>query len=205
MSDFLLQTCWLIPFYGLIGAILSLPWSIGMVRRTGPRPAAYINLLMTVLGFVHGSIAFAAIWSQQVQQIQLVFDWLRVADLDLSLAIEISPVSLGALELVTGISLLAQIYALGYMEKDWSLARFYGLMGFFEAALGGHCYQRQLVIKLWLVGNSHPFHLSIGWVLVRSTFSGNSRSRCFSHQKGRGHFAINGDSSIVSLWCRIDL
>ena len=151
MSDFLLQTCWLIPFYGLIGAILSLPWSIGMVRRTGPRPAAYINLLMTVLGFVHGSIAFTAIWSQQVQQIQLVFDWLRVADLDLSLAIEISPVSLGALELVTGISLLAQIYALGYMEKDWSLARFYGLMGFFEAALGGIAISDNLLLSYGLL------------------------------------------------------
>lgn len=56
MTDFLLHTSWWIPFYGLIGAILTLPWSAGLVRRTGPRPAAYFNLLMTVLALVHGSV-----------------------------------------------------------------------------------------------------------------------------------------------------
>jgi NAD(P)H-quinone oxidoreductase subunit 5 len=135
MIDFLLKTTWFIPFYGLIGALFALPWCVGLIRRTGPKPAAYINVLMTILSFVHGSVVFNAIWQQESQK--LVFHWLTVADLDLSLAIEISPVSVGALELVTGISLLVQIYALGYMEKDWSLARFYCLMGFFEAALGG--------------------------------------------------------------------
>jgi NAD(P)H-quinone oxidoreductase subunit 5 len=135
MSDFFLDRCWFIPFYSLFGSFLTLPWSMQIIRRTGPRPAAYINLLMTIIGFLHGSIAFYFIWQQQTKQI--VFHWLQVADLDLTLSIELSPVSLGALELVTGISLLAQIYALGYMEKDWALARFYSLMGFFEAALGG--------------------------------------------------------------------
>ncbi|NER37964.1 MAG: NAD(P)H-quinone oxidoreductase subunit F [Oscillatoria sp. SIO1A7] len=135
MSDILLATCWFIPFYGLIGSIFTLPWSVGIVRKTGPRPAAYLNLLMTFLAYVHGSVAFVQTWNQEPQK--LVFHWLQVADLDLSLAIEISSVSLGAMELVTGISLLVQLYALGYLEKDWSIARFYGLMGFFEAALSG--------------------------------------------------------------------
>lgn len=134
MSEILLKYVWLIPVYSLLGAILTLPWSTGMVRRTGPRPAAYFNLLMTFLGFIQGSIAFRHSWGQETQK--MVFDWLQVADLDLSISIELSPVSLGTLELVTLISLSAQIYALGYMERDWSLARFYGLMGFFEAALG---------------------------------------------------------------------
>ncbi|MFM7577422.1 MAG: proton-conducting transporter membrane subunit, partial [Microcystaceae cyanobacterium] len=80
-----------------------------------------------------------------------VFDWLQVADLDLSLSLQISPVTLGALELVTGISLLAQIYALGYMEKDWSLARFYGLLGFFEAALGGIALSDSLFLSYALL------------------------------------------------------
>lgn len=133
MSEWLLKYVWLIPVYGLLGAALTLPWSAGMVRKTGPRPAAYINLLMTFLGFIQGSIAFRTIWGMETQKI--VFHWLQVAELNLDIALELSPVSLGALELVTLISLLTQLYALGYMEKDWSLARFYGLMGFFEAAL----------------------------------------------------------------------
>lgn len=149
MTDYLLQTTWIIPFYGLLGAILTLPWSLGIIRKSGPKPAAYINILMTAIAFIHGSILFNLIWTQPTQQ--LVFDWLTVADLNLTLAIELSPVSLGALELVTGISLLVQIYALGYMEKDWSLARFFGLMGFFEAALGGIALSDSLLLTYGLL------------------------------------------------------
>jgi len=149
MSDFLFQTCWFVPFYGLIGAIFTIPWSAGIVRRTGPRPAAYFNIFMTLLSFIHGSIAFAHTWKQPPHE--LIIPWLKVAFLDLPLAIEISQVNLGALELVTGISLLTQIYALGYMEKDWSLARFYGLMGFFEAALGGIAISDSLVLSYGLL------------------------------------------------------
>lgn len=149
MTDFLLANSWLIPVYSLVGAAITLPWSLGIIRQTGPRPAAYINILMTVLGFIHSSIIFNFIWSQPVQQ--FVFHWLQVADLDLTLSFELSPVSLGALEVVTGISLLVQIYALGYMEKDWSLARFFALMGFFEAALAGLALSDSLLLSYCLL------------------------------------------------------
>lgn len=135
MIEFLTQNCWWIPIYGLIGAILTLPWSTGIIRRTGPRPAAYFNLLMTVLAFIHGSIVYRAFWNQEPREI--IFNWLQTVDLNLSFAINISAVTLGAMEVVTGLSLLAQLYGLGYLEKDWALARFFGLMGFFEAAMAG--------------------------------------------------------------------
>lgn len=134
LSQFLLLSSWWVPFYGLIGALLSLPWAIGIVRRTGPRPAAYFNLLATLMAFVHSSIVLKDIW-QEPQS--LLFTWLKAADLELSFALDLSPVSVGATVLITGLSLLAQVYALGYMEKDWALARFFALMGFFEAALSG--------------------------------------------------------------------
>ncbi|WP_026097871.1 NAD(P)H-quinone oxidoreductase subunit F [Baaleninema simplex] len=149
MTRLLLETCWFVPIYGLLGAILTLPWSLSIVQRTGQRPAAYINLLMTLAAFVHGSIAYFQTWNREPQQ--LIFPWLQAADLDLSLAIEISQVSLGAMELVTGISLVAQLYALGYMEKDWSLARFFGMMGFFEAALSGIALSDSLFLSYGLL------------------------------------------------------
>jgi len=55
------------------------------------------------------------------------------------------------LQLVTSISLIAQIYALGYMEKDWSLGRFFGMMGFFEAALGGIAISDSLLLSYGLL------------------------------------------------------
>ncbi|MBD1824885.1 NAD(P)H-quinone oxidoreductase subunit F [Cyanobacteria bacterium FACHB-DQ100] len=135
MQQSLIETSWWIPCYGLLGAFLTLPWSVGLIRKTGPRPAAYLNVLTTVLAFVHGIALFGAVWGQEPQH--FAFHWLQAADLDLTFSLELSPISVGAMELVTGLSLFAQVFALGYMEKDWALARFFGLMGFFEGAMSG--------------------------------------------------------------------
>ena len=51
-----LQTAWLIPLYGFIAMLVSLPWAIGLFRRQAHRPAAYLNILLTLLAFVHGSV-----------------------------------------------------------------------------------------------------------------------------------------------------
>ena len=149
MGDLLVQGTWLIPFYGLFGALLTLPWSMRMIRRTGSRPAAYVNLLLSAIAFLHGSIVLWLTWEKPPQEI--VWHWLKVADLDLTLAIEISPVSIGALELVSGITVVTLIYGLGYLEKDWSLGRFYGLMGFFEAALCGIALSDSLLLTYGLL------------------------------------------------------
>ncbi|MEB3340016.1 NAD(P)H-quinone oxidoreductase subunit F [Okeania sp.] len=149
MFEFLIQNFWCIPFYGLIGSILTLPWSIGIIKRTGPRPAAYFNLLMTFLALVHGSIVYQAVWNQEPQEI--IFNWLETGDLNLSFAFNISSVSIGAMTVVTSLTFLAQIYALGYLEKDWALARFFGLMGFFEAAMSGLTISDSLFISYALL------------------------------------------------------
>lgn len=149
MTQFLFLTSWCVPFYGLIGAVLTLPWATGIIRRTGPRPAAYFNLLMTVISFIHSVIVLRDIWNQEPQS--FLITWLKAADLDLSFALDISPVSMGATVLVTGLSLLAQVYALGYMEKDYALARFFALMGFFEAALTGLAISDSLFLSYALL------------------------------------------------------
>lgn len=149
MNEVLFFTSWFVPFYSLLGAILTLPWGIGLIQRTGPRPAAYLNLLTTLLGFVHSLIVFRDIWNRD--QENLVITWFQAADFKLTFALELSPVSIGAIVLITGLSLLAQIYALGYMEKDWSLARFFGLLGFFEAALTGLAISDSLFLSYALL------------------------------------------------------
>lgn len=149
MNQFLFATSWFVPFYSLIGAFLTLPWAIGIVRRTGPRPAAYFNLLTTLLAFAHSLFVFKDIWSREPEI--LLFTWFQAADLKFSLALELSPVSIGATVLITLLSLLAQTYALGYMEKDWSLARFFGLIGFFEAALSGLAISDSLFLSYMLL------------------------------------------------------
>jgi NAD(P)H-quinone oxidoreductase subunit 5 len=149
MDQFLFSTSWFVPFYSLLGAILTLPWGIGIIQRTGPRPAAYLNLLTTILAFVHSLFLFKNIWDRDPQN--LLVAWFKAADLDLSLSLELSPVSIGATVLITGLSLLTQVYALGYMEKDWSLARFFAMLGFFEAALSGLAISDSLFLSYALL------------------------------------------------------
>jgi NAD(P)H-quinone oxidoreductase subunit 5 len=149
MTQFLIQTCWWVPGYGLLGALLTLPWSAGAVRRTGPRPAAYFNILMTVLAMVHSVVMLFDVWHLPTQTVRVA--WLTVMDLDLSFSLEVSRVSIGSAVLITGLSLLAQVFALGYLEKDWALARFYALMGFFEGAMSGLALSDSLFLSYALL------------------------------------------------------
>ncbi|MEL6440672.1 MAG: NAD(P)H-quinone oxidoreductase subunit F [Cyanobacteria bacterium J06621_8] len=133
MSGIFNQSIWLVPVYALVGAGLAIPWSPGIIRHTGPRPAGYINILMTLLALVHSIVALAETWRQPVQY--LSFQWLQAADLNISFDLEISTLNIGALVLITGLNLLSQIYGIGYMEMDWGWARFYTLLALFEAGM----------------------------------------------------------------------
>jgi len=133
MAQYLLDTIWLIPVYALIGGLLAIPWSPGIIRKTGPRPAGYVNVVMTFFSFFHAVFAFFAIWNHPAKEVFI--PWLSTAGLHLTINLEISAVNLGALIVITGLNLLAQIYAIGYMEMDWGWGRFFSLLGLFEAGL----------------------------------------------------------------------
>ncbi len=133
MAQLVTQTVWLIPCYALLGMVLSSLWFPSITRRTGPRPAGYFNLIVTLVAFVHSVLAFSYLWKQPAQY--EFISWLQVAGLNLTIPLEISSLSLGACILVTGLNLLAQLYAIGYLEMDWGWARFYVLLAMFEAGM----------------------------------------------------------------------
>ena len=144
-----IQLVWLIPLYGFSGMVLSLPWAAGWIRRNGPRPAAYLNLMVTLLAVIHGSLVIREVLSLGPQR--LSFSWFQVADLHLRIGFDLSITNLAALELVTFMSLLCQVFALGYLDKEWSLARFYALVGFFEGAMAGVVLSSSLFMSYFLL------------------------------------------------------
>ncbi|MGD1804666.1 NAD(P)H-quinone oxidoreductase subunit F [Dapis sp. BLCC M126] len=133
LSNEFIETIWLIPCYAITGAILALPWSPGIINRSGPRPAGYINLIMTFIAFLHSLIALTASWNQPARELSI--PWLQVAELNINISVEISTLTIGATILITGLNLLSQIYAIAYMEMDWGWARFYSLLALFEAGM----------------------------------------------------------------------
>ena len=144
-----LQLIWLIPIYGFSGMLLSLPWATGWIKRNGPRPAAYLNLLVTLLAVVHGSLVIRSVYEIGPQHVDLA--WFQAADLNLRIGFDLSLTNLAALEFVTAMSLICQIYALGYLDKEWSLARFYALIGFFEGAMSGVVLSSNLFMSYFLL------------------------------------------------------
>ncbi|MEM8638436.1 MAG: NAD(P)H-quinone oxidoreductase subunit F [Cyanobacteria bacterium P01_G01_bin.54] len=126
------QTAWLIPCYALLGALLALPWSPSLIRKTGPRPAGYINILTTLIALIHSALVLPQVWAHPLQQ---SWTWIRAADLEIALELNYSAVTVGAVILITLLNLLTQIYAIAYLEMDWGWARFFSLLALFEAGM----------------------------------------------------------------------
>jgi NAD(P)H-quinone oxidoreductase subunit 5 len=135
MYNFVIQAVWLIPCYPLIGVLLASPWSLGWSGELGTRPAGYVNILMAGVAFIHALLALSIGWNLPTQEIS--YDWLHTSTLDINFPIEISTISLTAAAVVTGINLISQIYAVGYLEMDWGWARFFSLMNCFGAGICG--------------------------------------------------------------------
>lgn len=133
MSHPLIQSIWLLPIYTLIGAAFSVIWFPGITRRTGPRPAGYVNALMSLIAFAHASLALFYAWDNPA--VNFTVPWLQVANLDLSIPFHIDPIALTACTVITGLNFLAQVFAIGYLELDWGWARFFSLLAFFEAGM----------------------------------------------------------------------
>ncbi|MEO0352598.1 MAG: NAD(P)H-quinone oxidoreductase subunit F [Cyanobacteria bacterium P01_A01_bin.15] len=131
MAEVYLQTGWLIPLYPLLGILLTVPWM--SLRRTGPRPAGYINLVTTFVALTHAVLCLQAVWGQP--PLRWSVTWMQVADLSIGLPFELSTLNLAAVVFVTTLNFLVQIYAVGYMEMDWSWARLYALLALFEAGM----------------------------------------------------------------------
>jgi NAD(P)H-quinone oxidoreductase subunit 5 len=145
----ILETAWVLPCYGLLGAVLTLPWSLRIVRRSGPRPAAYLNILMTVLALVHSCWLLASIWGQPAQQFEFI--WFQSFDLNLACSFDVSMISVGASVMIALMSLISQVYGLGSLETDWAIARFCALIGFFEAAITGIAFSDSLFFSYALL------------------------------------------------------
>jgi len=142
MTAAFLQTAWLVPLYPLLAALLSLAWSPGLIKRTGPRPCGYINLLMVAVACGHSLVALLALHTNAragaealYRPISFGWTWLETAGLRVGFDGLVTEPALIAMAVITGLHLLVQIYAIGYMEMDWGWPRFFGALSFFEAGL----------------------------------------------------------------------
>ena len=82
MLNSLYQTVWLVPCYSLLGIILVIPWSPGLIRNLGPRPSGYISILLTSVAFLHSLLVLPIALQNTPNYIS--FNWLEAANLNIS-------------------------------------------------------------------------------------------------------------------------
>jgi len=133
-----------VPLYPLVGAVFSLLWSPGLIARTGPRPSGYVNLLMVTIAFSHSLLALIGLHGNSAAGQAAIYappsfqwTWLDTAGLRIGFDGLVTEPALIAMTVITGLHVLVQIYAIGYLEMDWGWPRFFGSLSFFEAGLCG--------------------------------------------------------------------
>ena len=121
-------TAWLVPLYPLVGSAFSLLWSPGLIKRSGPRPAGYINLLMVTIAFAHSLLALISLNNNSAAGASAIYapptfgwTWINTAGLRIGFDGLVSEPALIAMTVITGLHVLVQIYSIGYLEMDLSL------------------------------------------------------------------------------------
>lgn len=128
----------------LVWAIFLLPVAsfllIGLViRPLGPafaRLAGYLTIIALGVGFA------LSIWLLRSSAHDTVYAfaphlWLDLGAASIEMGLLLDPLTNIMLVVVTGVSLMVQIYSLGYMEGDESFARYYAYMSLFSASMIG--------------------------------------------------------------------
>ncbi len=118
--------------------------------------AAALTILAVAVSFVMSLIVLGDTIDSDGNVPYAAHEWLTVGDLEFTVGILMDPLTAIMLVVVTGVSLLVQIYSVGYMEAedDRGYARYFGFMSLFTASMVG------------LVLASNIIQLFVFWELV---------------------------------------
>ena len=144
-------------FFLPLGAFLFIALVVRPFFNNSPQQSGFIAIIA-----IAGSLALSA-WALQsaitsaTDQVVLDFplhEWLTVGSLNISLGVTVDPLTSVMLVVATGVSLMVQIYSLGYMRGDPGYSRYFAIMCLFTASMTG------------LVISSNIVQMYVFWELV---------------------------------------
>ncbi len=151
------EAVWTIFFLPLVGFLI-----ISLVVRPFLNRSPQQSGLIAVIA-IGGSLALSA-WALRSVDNQggalpsaaesWVHEWLTVGDLTISIGLIVDQLTVIMLLVVTSVSLLVQVYSMGYMRGDSSYSRYFAIMCLFTASMIG------------LVISSNIVQLYVFWELV---------------------------------------
>lgn len=129
----------------LVWAVFFLPLAAFLLIALGVRPFLNRYALELSGGILIAALAFSFIlslwllWQDQIGGVPAFAPhlWLDLGSAAIEMGLLLDPLTHIMLAVVSGVSLLVQIYSLGYMRHDRSAARYYAYMALFTAAMLG--------------------------------------------------------------------
>ena len=154
MNDWLEIAAWLVFLLPLASFVLIVAFIRPFFNQFAD-VAGRITIGAIAIAFVLALVLFVEVVQNGGRQIGWTgHEWLVVGDFDLRVGIFMDGLTAIMLVVVTGVSLLVQIYSTGYMKDDPGYARYFAYMSFFTASMIG------------LVVAANVIQLFVFWELV---------------------------------------
>ena len=154
MNDWLEIAAWLVFLLPLASFVLIVAFIRPFFNQFAD-VAGRITIGAIAIAFALALVLFVEVVQNGGRQIEWTgHEWLVVGEFDLSLGIFMDGLTAIMLVVVTGVSLLVQIYSTGYMKDDPGYARYFAYMSFFTASMIG------------LVVAANVIQLFVFWELV---------------------------------------
>src|SRR5262249_19225151 len=189
---FFVRSAWLIPFFPLLGAIVT---AVGARRL---RSAAHLPVWIGIgLAFLV-SLGTLAVAGPEVTY--TVMDWLPAGDLDVPIQVRVDGLSTMMLSMVTFVSGLVAIFAAGYMAGDEGYPRFFALIGLFVFSMTGLVLSNNYVLTyVFWEGVGACSYLLVGYWHSRPSASAAALKAFLVNRIGDTGFAI----AIFWLWSTV--
>ncbi|MXY43909.1 MAG: NADH-quinone oxidoreductase subunit L [Dehalococcoidia bacterium] len=154
VNDWLEIAAWLVFLLPLASFVLIVAFIRPFFNRFA-EVAGQITIGAIAIAFALSLALFVEVVNNGGRQIGWTgHEWLVVGEFDLSMGIFMDALTAVMLVVVTGVSLLVQVYSTGYMKGDPGYARYFAYMSFFTASMVG------------LVVASNVIQLFVFWELV---------------------------------------
>lgn len=143
--------------------------TLGSYRLTGKKSdlAGWLTVLAVGASFVLSLLALIDVVSNGTQQFEM-HSWIAIGGVDITFGIMLDQLTAIMLVVVSSVSLLVQVYGIGYMHGDDGYTRYFSYMALFTASMLGLVAARsviQLFVFWELVGISS--YLLIGFWMNR--------------------------------------
>ncbi len=127
---------WLIIFLPFISfAIISI-FIRPLIKQTDII-SSYISVFAISLSFILSLWALISVFSSDDKIILNTFSWIHIGAFKINFGLLLDPLSAVMLIVVTSVSLLVQIYSIGYMHDDKSFSRYFAYLSLFTSSMLG--------------------------------------------------------------------